>query len=191
MSRITRIESDWCNLWHSCNLCDMQIIPATTKDIPALVALLNSGYRGEVSKKGWTSEADLLEGEIRTDENTIEKLMQDPHALFLKYVEGNELQGCVFLDKKEDKLYLGMLCVSPLIQAKGIGKQLMAAATTYAQEQNCRVIFMKVISLRKELIEWYERQGYTRTAAREPFPTDQRFGTPTQPLEFIIMEKEV
>lgn len=169
----------------------MQIIPATTKDIPALVALLNSGYRGDVSKKGWTSEADLLKGEVRTDDETVGKLMQDTHALFLKYVEGNELQGCVLLDKKEDRLYLGMLCVSPLIQAKGIGKQLMAAATRYAQEQNCRMIFMKVISLRKELIEWYERQGYVRTAATEPFPTDQRFGVPTQPLEFIIMEKEV
>lgn len=168
----------------------MQILKAATKDIPQIVDLLNSGYRGETSKKGWTSEADLLDGEVRTDENTISKLMDNPHAVFLKYIDqNNELQGCVFLEKKNEKLYLGMLCVSPFIQAQGIGRQLMNAATSHAKEQNCHSIFMKVISVRKELIAWYERQGYNPTAVTEPFPSDERFGRPTQSLEFMIMEK--
>jgi ribosomal protein S18 acetylase RimI-like enzyme len=170
----------------------MSIFIATQDDVPALVSLLNSAYRGDASKKGWTTEADLLKGDLRTDKATVSKLMQTPGAVFLKYVnDENQLAGCVFLDKKESRLYLGMLSVSPLIQAKGIGKQLMTAATEYATRQNCDRIFMKVISVRQELIAWYERQGYVKTGKTEPFPTDERFGIPTQPLEFIIMEKEI
>ena len=169
-----------------------QISVVNDKDIPALVALLNSAYRGEASKKGWTTEADLIEGNIRSTEATIKELMQQQDAVFLKYSNNeNEIEGCVFLHKKEDKLYLGMLSVSPLIQAKGIGKQLMAAAELYAEQKNCTAIFMRVVSLRPELIAWYERQGYKKTGATEPFPTDAEFGKPRQPLEFLIMEKSI
>lgn len=170
----------------------MPISPAGIRDIAALVALMNSAYRGEASKKGWTTEADLLMGEIRTDEATVKELMQTTGAIFLKKVnEQNDIEGCVFLHKKENKLYLGMLSVSPLIQAKGIGKQLMNAATVYAKEQECHSIFMKVISIRNELINWYEKQGYIKTGETEPFPADNRFGIPKQPLEFVVMEKKI
>jgi ribosomal protein S18 acetylase RimI-like enzyme len=170
----------------------MPIIIATAEDIPALVSLLNSTFRGDASKKGWTTEADLLKGDLRTDEATLTKLMQTPGAVFLKYVnEDNCIEGCVFLDKKDSRLYLGMLSVSAMIQAKGIGKQLMTAATEYAASQKCTCIFMRVISVRRELIAWYQRQGYIDTGKTEPFPTDERFGIPTQPLEFVIMEKQI
>lgn len=170
----------------------MPIELATIQDIPDLVALLNSAYRGEVSKKGWTTEADLLEGEKRTDEATLYKLIHSPGAIFLKYIDENSrVEGCVFLQKKENKLYLGMLSVDPHIQAKGIGKQMMNAAYDYAKEQNCRVLFIKVISIRHELVAWYERLGFKKTGETEPFPSDNRFGIPTQPLEFIIMEKSI
>lgn len=168
----------------------MAIEQATATDILALVTLLNSAYRGEDSKKGWTSEADLLRGELRTDAATLRKLMQTDGAIFLKYVnDRGGVDGCVFLQKKERKLYLGMLSVSPTIQAKGIGKQLMAEAEKYAAKNKCASIFMKVISIRHELIAWYERKGYKKTGEKEAFPTDDRFGVPTQPLEFIILEK--
>ena len=125
----------------------MPVLTATIQDIPELVALINSAYRGDVSKKGWTTEADLLKGEIRTNKETLEQLMQTEGAVFLKYVnEQNEIEGCVFLDKKGNKLYLGMLSVSPNLQAKGTGKQLMNAAVMYAKQQGCDVIFMRVIS---------------------------------------------
>lgn len=170
----------------------MSISVATQDDIPALVSLLNSAYRGDGSKKGWTTEADLLRGELRTDAATLSKLMQSAGAVFLKYVdEEGVLKGCVFLHNKENKLYLGMLSVSPLAQAEGIGKKLMQAAVIHAELQNCTHIFMKVISVRHELIAWYARQGYADTGAREAFPIDERFGIPTQPLEFIIMEKKL
>lgn len=170
----------------------MPVLTATLQDIPELVALINSAYRGDASKKGWTTEADLLKGEIRTNEETIAELMQTEGAVFLKYInEQNEMEGCVFLDKKGNKLYLGMLSVSPELQAKGTGKQLMNAAVSYAKQEGCDAIFMRVISVRHELITWYEKQGYHKTGQTEPFPDDNRFGIPTQPLEFLIMEKKI
>ena len=71
------------------------------------------------------------------------------------------------------------------------GKKLLAAADSYAKENKCPCIFMNVISVRPELIAWYERHGYHTTGERKPLPDDNRFGTPTQPLEFIIMEKKM
>ena len=168
----------------------MAISAATIKDIHVLVSLINSAYRGEASKKGWTTEADLLKGELRTDENILAELMQTPDTIFLKYTsEAGEVEGCVFLDKKENRLYLGMLTVAPMQQAKGIGRQLMNAAEEYCRQQNCEAIFMRVISVRHELISWYEKLGYQKNGQTEQFPADNRFGIPTQPLEFIIMEK--
>jgi ribosomal protein S18 acetylase RimI-like enzyme len=170
----------------------MPVTKADEKDIPALVALLNSAYRGAASKKGWTTEADMISGEIRTDPQTLEKLMQTPGIVFLKLTRSdNEINGCVFLQIKENKLYLGMLSVSPLLQAKGLGKQLMYAADEYAKANNCTAIFMRVISLRHELIAWHERQGFIKTGETEPFPADDRFGIPAKPLEFLIMEKKI
>jgi ribosomal protein S18 acetylase RimI-like enzyme len=170
----------------------MSITIAGINDIPELVALLNSAYRGDGSKKGWTTEADMVSGELRTDETNMKELMELPGAVFLKCTNDNNIiGGCVFLHQRQPgKLYLGMLSVSPMLQAKGTGKQLMAAATSYAGEQGCSAIYMRVISIRHELIAWYERQGYYKTGETQPFP-DGKFGTATQPLEFVVMQKEL
>ena len=168
----------------------MPILISTLKDIPDLAKLINSAYRGEESKKGWTTEADLIHGELRIDEPALLELMNAKDAVFLKYVnQAGMVEGCVYLHKQSEGMYLGMLTVSPTQQAKGMGKQLMNEAQRQALEMNCDRIFMRVISLRQELIEWYERQGYYNTARTEPFPSGTRFGTPTQPVEFMIMEK--
>ncbi len=164
------------------------ISPATEQDIPALNVLVNSAYRGESSKKGWTTEADLLGG-IRTDEDRLRTMLRTPDVTVLKYEEAGNLMGCVYLEQKGNDLYLGMLTVSPEAQANGIGKQLMAAAEQMALAHQCRAITMTVISVRHELIAWYERRGYRAIGERRPFPTDPGFGLPKQPLEFIVMEK--
>jgi ribosomal protein S18 acetylase RimI-like enzyme len=167
----------------------MNILPAISADIPEMVKLVNSAYRGESSKKGWTTEADLLDG-IRTDEDSLKEMMEKPGAAFLKFVdENNNIVGSVYLQKQELKLYLGMLTVSPEIQATGIGKQLLKASEEYAKSIGCSSVIMTVISVRKELIEWYKRHGYKNTGKTEPFPTDVKFGIPKQQLEFIVMEK--
>jgi ribosomal protein S18 acetylase RimI-like enzyme len=101
------------------------------------------------------------------------------------------MTGCVFLQKKNVKLYLGMLSVSPTVQAKGIGKQLLNAAEEHARKMRCTSIFMTVISIRKELIAWYERHGYSRTGETLPFPAEENSSTPVRELEMIILEKEI
>ena len=166
------------------------ITASTIEDIPELVKLINSAYRGESSKKGWTTEAFLLEGELRTDEAMLTEILGRPNAVILKYLENGRISGSVFLEKQERGLYLGMLTVDPLKQANGIGKKLMKAAEEYAKENECPCIFMNVISVRNELVTWYERQGYYKTGEKKPLPSDTRFGKPTQPLEFAIMQKD-
>jgi ribosomal protein S18 acetylase RimI-like enzyme len=164
------------------------IIPATTNDIAALESLVNSAYRGDSSRKGWTTEADLLGG-IRTSEETLREMFANPNAQLLKYVRGGQLLGCVYLEQKGNDLYLGMLTVSPELQAGGIGRQLLEAAEQIARDRQCRAITMTVIPQRHELIAWYERRGYQRTGAVHPFPDDPRFGEPKVPLSFIELEK--
>ena len=97
---------------------------ATEKDIPELNSLINSAYRGDSSKQGWTTEADLLGG-IRTDEKALKEMMQQKNSFILKYEEENKILACVYLKKENNKLYLGMLTVSPQLQNKGIGKILL------------------------------------------------------------------
>ena len=168
------------------------ISKATLADVPTLSYLINTAYRGETSKQGWTTEADLLEG-IRTDETAISELIQKPNAALLKYEsDDGSLQGCVYLEKQKEQLYLGMLTVAPHLQNSGIGKQLLQAAEAYARQQNCTAVVMSVISVRHELIHWYERHGYQKTGATKPFPHDDpRFGIPKQRLEFLILEKSL
>jgi ribosomal protein S18 acetylase RimI-like enzyme len=164
---------------------------ASEKDIPALNILVNSAYRGETSKQGWTTEADLLKG-IRTDEASLKESMQQPNAFILKYEEENKILGCVYLRQEDNKMYLGMLTVAPHLQNKGIGKILLAAAEEESRTRNCTAIFMSVISVRTELINWYKNRGYYDTGKTKPFPKDDtRFGIPKQPLEFIILEKDL
>jgi len=170
----------------------MPISIATEKDIPGLAALINSAYRGEGSKAGWTTEAYLVAGDIRTDAENMNELMRKPGACFLKYDnDEGETEGTVFLDVREPgKLYLGMLSVPPSLQARGIGKKLMSAAEEFAREKNCTCIYMRVISLRHELIAWYERQGYYQTGKTEPFPND-KFGMAREAIEFVVLQKDL
>lgn len=164
---------------------------ATLQDVPELNILINSAYRGESSKKGWTTEEHLLGG-IRTDESNLSELLQKENVTILKYTELGKIIGSVYLEKQVDKLYLGMLTVSPELQGGGIGKKLMQAAENLAKENNLPKISMTVISVRKELIEYYERRGFKNTGETKPFPmNDPKFGLPKQQLAFIIMEKEL
>lgn len=170
----------------------MSILPATQSDISRLLPLVNSAFRGDFARQGWTHEADLLHGAQRTDEATLRALMQIAGAVILKYCnDAGDIEGCVFLNKKERGLYLGMLTVRPDLQRSGIGKKLLAAAEMYAREQGCRYVYMTVFSVREELIAWYERHGYRRTGETRPYEVNPDFGIPTRPLEFIVLEKMI
>lgn len=173
----------------------MQISPALVEDIPELLVLIQSAYRGEGSKRGWTTEADLLDG-TRTSAELLTKQINDPGTVILKYVDDDgKMIGCVSLEKKmrgnNMKAYLGLLTVSPELQGKGVGKKLIAASEVWARENGCQALMMTVISARTELIEWYKRCGFIDTGEKEPFHTLPEFGIPKQQLEFIIMDKVV
>jgi ribosomal protein S18 acetylase RimI-like enzyme len=165
----------------------MKIRPATIGDVPELVRLVNSAYRGE---GGWTGEAHLIGGP-RTGEADVEELVQDSGGVILTDWEGDELTGCVYLKKEGEKIYLGMLSVWPAKQGLGIGKRLMAAAAEYAGEQHCKAIRITVISVRAELIAWYERHGFRRTGEMERFHAGEKFGIQKRRLELAVLEKEV
>lgn len=164
---------------------------ANENDIAALNILVNSAYRGEASKQGWTTEADFVDG-IRTNEELLKEIIDHPDSIILKYEEDDKIKGCVYLKQEDDKIYLGMLTVSPSLQNKGIGKILLLASEDEARKRNCKAVYMGVISVRTELINWYKRQGYFDTGTTRPFPeNDPRFGIPKMPLEFTMLEKTV
>lgn len=170
---------------------NIKISTATENDFDPIVELVNSAYRGEGSKKGWTTEADLIEGALRTDIPALKQMLQAPGAVMLTCKDAGKILGCVYLKKEEEGLYLGMLSVSPHIQGSGTGKKLLFAAEAYAKEIAAKYIAMTVIDVRHELIAWYERHGYARTGETKPFPADEKFGRPKQPLQFIILKKEI
>ena len=170
---------------------DQTITKAVLADAAALNRLVNSAYRGDSSKQGWTTEAYLLDG-TRIDEAAVAELLDNPNTTILKYSAGSTILGCVELREEKSKLYLGMLSVAPNTQGKGIGKKLMAAAEDHAKSFGIDAIFMTVISVRKELIDWYVRHGYQLTGERKPFVVpDTRWGIPKQELEFVVLEKKL
>jgi ribosomal protein S18 acetylase RimI-like enzyme len=163
---------------------------ATQQDAKQLETLLNTTYRGETAKIGWTHEADLIAGNVRVNEAMIMENLNTNNTVFLKYVNDNaEIIGCVNLKQNEQKLYLGMFSVHPMQQGSGIGKKLLLAAEEYATYLGINTIYMTVISLRTELINWYKTKGYKDTGERDPFVEDAITGTHLKELEFMVLEK--
>ena len=164
---------------------------ATLDDVPALHMLVESAYRGEVSRAGWTTEADFLDGQ-RTDLDELTTLVRGPSTRLLLAHDGEPLVGCVLLREEPGCAYLGMLSVRPELQASGVGRALLDEAERVARvDLGKPEMRMRVISLRDSLIAWYERRGYARSGEREPFPYDDpRSGKPKRDdLEFIVLRK--
>lgn len=165
---------------------------AVEDDIASITELLNISYRGEASKKGWTTEAGLIAGNTRTNEGMVKELIHQPGSVFLKYTKDkDEITGCVNLQPHDKKIYLGMFSVSPHLQGTGIGKEILNAAEEYALQFGCTIIYMSVISARDELISWYKRRGYADTGKRIPFEEDSVTGKHLQKLEFMVLEKSL
>jgi len=165
---------------------------ADTPDLPFIKDLLNSAYRGQSSRKGWTTEADLIAGDVRTDENDLEQVMEKEGSVFL-LIRSTEkvLQACVNLQQHGNKIYLGMFAVQPYLQGKGIGKWMLTAADEYALSLGCNAIYMSVIDARKELIAWYNRHGFLPTGEVKTFVEDGLTGKHLQPLQFLILQKDL
>ncbi len=148
----------------------IEIRPAALTDLPRLHPVVERAYRGDTARQGWTHEADML-SDARTDLETLATLIDGDSRLLIA-LDGDTILGCVNVaSRDEDLAYLGLLCVDPEIQARGIGKQLIAAAESTARDSFAADrIEMTVIDRRVELIAWYERHGYTPSGETRPFP---------------------
>jgi GNAT superfamily N-acetyltransferase len=164
---------------------------ACAEDADIVAALVNSGYRGEVSKQGWTTEADLLDG-IRTDAAEVRNLIELHDSLIYLCLQGEEIVGSVHLQLTNGVGYLGLFVIKPTLQGFGIGKQFMLAAERAAQSAwGIRRMTMTVITVRAELIAFYERRGYRRTGKLIPFPADDQHRPKVAGLQMEYLEKEL
>ena len=167
---------------------------ASAADVDAIVALVNSAYRGDSSRAGWTTEADLLGGQ-RTDAQEISRLISADGSAILLCLRHGELVGSVHVESVDaTTAYMGMLVIRPVLQDQGLGRCLMGEAERFVgAEWGAGCMQMQVITLRHELIAYYERRGYLRTGVIRPFPaTDPRFGQPkVDGLAFEVLKKSL
>ena len=173
---------------------DTVMITAADEHIEALHRLIESAYRGESAKQGWTHEADLLGGQ-RTDPDALRSIIASDDQEILLAMNGSELVGCVQLSYVRPGLaYLGLLTVNPKLQSGGLGKVLLSASEQFVRENwQAKSIEMTVIRQRTDLIAYYERRGYVLTGERRPFPLENPdFGLPkTSELEFTVLQKSL
>ena len=166
---------------------------AIVADTDAVVALVESAYRGDASRAGWTTEADLLDGR-RTGADDIAAILARPRSRLLLAEQDGELLACAHVADEDGAGYFGLFSVRPNLQNAGIGKQVLAEAERIAREEwNLPAMRMTVIDVRDALIAWYERRGYRRTGKHKPFPYgDERFGIPKRDdLRFEVLEKDL
>jgi GNAT superfamily N-acetyltransferase len=172
----------------------MTLQVASPADVNAIVALVESAFRGDASRAGWTTEADLLDGR-RTGPDEISSMLTDADRRILVERDADAgLLASVVLKREGEAAWLGMLSVRPTRQASGVGRRVVEGAESWVRAHwGSRRMRMNVIVQRVELIAWYERRGYRRTGETAPFfYGDERFGLPRrQDLSFIVLEKNL
>jgi ribosomal protein S18 acetylase RimI-like enzyme len=164
---------------------------ATDADVDTLVSLVEAAYRGDDSRAGWTTEADILEGQ-RTDPEGVLAVIKSPDSRLLVVEREGQVVACCQLEHRGTYAYFGMFAVSPALQGGGLGKVIIAEAERIARETwGVTEMHMTVISVRNDLVAWYERRGYRRTGQMTPFPYgDDRFGVPQRDdLQFELLVK--
>jgi N-acetylglutamate synthase-like GNAT family acetyltransferase len=167
--------------------CDLSVRRASEGDIPALHALIESAYRGETARRGWTHEADLV-STPRTSRDALLTLMRDPDEALLAAYDGAQLVGCFQLTSRAGGIaYVGLITVAPHLQARGLGKALLAEAEAAAQALfGAQTLELSVVTKRPELVAYYARRGFSATGELIPFPV-----AVDPPLQLQIMRKPI
>ena len=171
---------------------DLVFRAATIGDIPALVELVTSAYRGESSRQGWTTEADILDGN-RIDADVLRQDIERPRSRVLIAERAGQWLACAHICEQDAGGYFGMFSVRPDRQGGGLGRVVLGEAERIVRDEwNLPVMRMTVIVQREELIAWYGRRGYRRTGEYKPFPYgDERFGIPRRDdLRFEVLRKD-
>jgi N-acetylglutamate synthase-like GNAT family acetyltransferase len=163
---------------------------AVAADIDAIVELVESAYRGESSRRGWTTEADLLDGQ-RTDRLEVQALLSRDGSEVIVAEASGHITGCCHLERRSPhQAWFGLFSVRPDLQGGGLGHALLSEARKRAAGWGCDLIRMTVIRQRTDLIAWYARRGFLPTGETAPFPYgDERYGRPRRDdLEFLVLE---
>ncbi|OEJ30815.1 GNAT family N-acetyltransferase [Streptomyces subrutilus] len=166
---------------------------AVEADVSELVALVESAYRGDASRGGWTTEADHLEGQ-RTDAEGVRQIIDAADSTLVVVERADEIVACCQLEHRGDHAYFGMFAVRPGLQGAGLGKEILAEAERRARDAwGAKEMRMTVVNVREELIAYYVRRGYRRTGELSPFPYgDERFGVPLRDdLAFELLVKSL
>ncbi|MEO3935233.1 GNAT family N-acetyltransferase [Dermatophilaceae bacterium Soc4.6] len=150
---------------------------ATLADTDTLVRLVRTAYRGDV---GWTTESGLLDDE-RIDTTGMARKISEPDGAVLVGLDspasGRVVACCEVVHRGAGLAYFGMFAVDPALQAAGLGRLMLSRAEDFATDRwGAHTMEMTVIAQRDELINWYERRGYTVTDAIRPFPYDELVG---------------
>ena len=166
--------------------------PAEMADAPHIASLVDSAYRGESSRQGWTTEADFLDGR-RTDVAEVQRLIAAQETLLLVCLRDNELVGSVLLERAADGAELGMFAIRPSLQGHGIGSRLLEQAEqTEFDTWHVERITLRVLTLRHELISFYQRRGYTRNGCFQSYTDNAQLWTPkVAGLRMELLEKSL
>ena len=162
------------------------------EEVAAIVALVEAAYRGDASRAGWTTEADLLDGQ-RTDADAVQEMISAGVGGVLLAFDDEGLIGCCHLQPRQEEAYFGMFAVRPALQGRGAGRALVEEAERIARsEWGLARMSMTVIRQRADLIAWYSRLGYGPTGETLPFPYgDERYGLPRRDdLEFVVLTRD-
>jgi len=152
----------------------MEIRIAMIPDIGAITAVINAAFR--------QAESFFIERD-RIDAESVRALMQK--GQFLLAEENGVVSGCVYLERRGERTYLGLLSVDPERQGAGIGSMLMDAAEEHCAKSGCRFMDLRIVNLRTENHAFYTKRGYVETGT-EPFPSEL---TTKIPCHFVNMSK--
>lgn len=197
LEQVQRIEErlSECSLTQrAARIAALELQPVSDPDVADVVSLLNRAYRGSGANAGWTTEADIIDGDRISEATLRQELADKTDATLVVWKPRGKVEGCVWLEPTQEGVwYLGSLAIDPQLQNLQFGRRMLEAAEQWCRVRGGRSVSMTVIDVRHTLVGWYERRGYRLTGETEPFPySDSRFGTPkASGLQFAVLTKSL